>query len=54
VETGPNDYLEALQAVIMILGEVRRDRWSAFTDIIYLDFASEESKVKAPISVLVS
>ncbi len=47
VETGPNDYLQNLQAVIMISGEVRKDRWSVFTDLIYLDFADEESSVKA-------
>src|SRR5574342_1182756 len=27
VEAGPNDYLQNLQAVIMISGEARRDRW---------------------------
>jgi hypothetical protein len=47
VEAGPNDYLENLQAVIMISGEVRKDRWSVFTDLIYLEFADEESSVKA-------
>ena len=47
VEAGPNDYLENLQAVIMISGEVRRDRWSVFTDLIYLDFSDEESSVKS-------
>jgi hypothetical protein len=47
VETGPNDYLENLQAVIMISGEVRRDRWSVFTDLIYLGFSDEDSSVKS-------
>jgi hypothetical protein len=47
VEAGPNDYLQNLQAVIMISGEARRDRWSVFTDIIYLDFADQESSVTA-------
>ena len=47
VEAGPNDYLQNLQAVIMIAGEVRKDRWSVFTDLIYLDFSDEESSVKA-------
>jgi hypothetical protein len=47
VETGPNDYLENLQAVIMLSGEVRRGRWSVFTDIIYLSFGDEQSSVKA-------
>ena len=46
VETGPNNYLENLQAVFMISGEVRRDRWVAFTDFIYLDFTNEDSEIK--------
>ena len=47
VETGPNDYLQNLQAVIMLSGEARSDRWSVFTDIIYLSFSDEESSVKS-------
>jgi len=47
VETGPNDYLQNLQAFIMLSGEVRRDRWSVFTDIIHLGFSKENSSVKA-------
>ena len=31
----------------MISGEVRKERWSVFTDVIYLDFASEKSSVKS-------
>ena len=44
---GPVDYLEALRFVMMISGEVRKDRWSMFTDFIYLDFSSEKSSVNA-------
>ena len=47
VEAGPNDYLENLQAVIMISGEARKDRWSVFTDLIYLGFSDEDSSVKS-------
>jgi hypothetical protein len=47
VEVGPNDYLEALRFAMMIAGEVRKDRWSVFTDVIYLDFSSEKGSVKA-------
>jgi len=47
VETGPNNYLQNLQTVILVSGEVRKDRWLAFTDIIYLDFANQKSNVKA-------
>jgi len=46
VEVGPYDYLEALRFAMMISGEVRKNRWSAFTDFIYLDFSSEKSAVK--------
>ena len=47
VEVGPNDYLEALNMVMMISGEARKGRWSVFTDFIYLDFSNEESAVKS-------
>jgi hypothetical protein len=47
VETGPNDYLQNLQALVLLSGEVRRDRWSMFADIIYLGFEKENSTVKA-------
>ena len=46
VEAGPNDYLQKLQAVIMLSGEARKDRWSVFTDVIYLSFSDEDSSVK--------
>jgi hypothetical protein len=47
VEVGPNDWLESLSAALLISGEVRKDRWLAFTDFIYLDFSSEDSAVKS-------
>ena len=47
VQVGPNDYLEALRFAMMLSGEVRKDRWLAFTDVIYLDFASEKGSVKS-------
>jgi hypothetical protein len=47
VETGPNNYLENLQAIMLISGEARRDRWSVFTDLIYLAFSDEKSSVTA-------
>jgi hypothetical protein len=47
VRVGPNDYLEALKMVMMISGEARKDRWSMFTDFIYLDFSNEKSAVKS-------
>ena len=47
VETGPNDYLENLSFALMLAGEARKGKWSLFTDLIYLDFDSESSSVKA-------
>ena len=47
VQVGPKDYLEALNMVMMISGEARKDRWAFFSDFIYLDFSSEESSVKS-------
>ena len=46
IETGPNNYLQNLQAVVMLSGDVRKDRWSLFTDIIYLSFGDQKSSVK--------
>jgi hypothetical protein len=47
VEAGPNDYLQSLQSVIMLSGEARKDRWSVFTDVIYLAFSDEKSSVQS-------
>lgn len=47
VAVGPNDYLQNLQAVLMLAGEARKGKWSIVSDLIYLDFGSEESNVRA-------
>jgi hypothetical protein len=47
VETGPNDYLENLSGVLMLAGEARKGSWAVFSDLIYLKFDSQESKVRA-------
>ena len=47
VDVGPNDWLSNLDFAFMISGEARKGKWSIFTDAIYLDFASENSKVKS-------
>jgi hypothetical protein len=47
VDTGPNSYLENLSFALMLAGEARKDKWSLFTDLIYLDFDKEGSTVKA-------
>jgi hypothetical protein len=46
VKTGPNSYLENLNFALMATGDLRKGRWSIFTDLIYLHFASEGSTVK--------
>jgi len=45
-EIGPNDYLENLEFGLLVTGEVRKGRWSAFTDLIYLDFGNQDTKVR--------
>jgi hypothetical protein len=47
VENGPNSYLDNLRVALMISGDVRRGSWSAFTDLIYLHFDSESSKIRS-------
>jgi hypothetical protein len=47
VGAGPNNYLQNLQAVLMLAGEARKDRWAVLADTIYLDFANQASTVKA-------
>jgi hypothetical protein len=47
VVVGPVNYLENLKFALMITGEIRKKRLGAFTDFIYLDFRSENSRVKA-------
>ena len=42
-----DDYLENLDFFFMINAEVRKARWSVFTDFIYLDFSDDDSKVKS-------
>jgi hypothetical protein len=45
VDTGPNNYLENLSAVLMLAGEARTGDWAIFTDFIYLKFDNEKSNV---------
>lgn len=45
-EVGPNDYLENLKFALMLTGEVRKGNWSAFTDIIYIDFGNQDTHVR--------
>jgi hypothetical protein len=45
-EVGPVDYLDNLDFVLMLAGEARRGRWSLRSDVIYIDFSNQRSKVK--------
>jgi hypothetical protein len=47
VEISNKDLMENLDLAFMISGEARKGRWSVFTDVIYFDLSSEESRVKA-------
>lgn len=46
-EVGPNDYLDDLQFAVMLSGDVRKGRWSVYTDFIYLDLGSQDSHVRS-------
>jgi len=46
VDLNANDYLKDLSLALMLAGEARKDRWSIFTDVIYLDFSGQDSAVK--------
>lgn len=46
-EIGPVDYLDNLEFVLMLAGEARHGKWSLRSDVIYLDFSNQRSKVKS-------
>ncbi len=46
VGVGPHDWLQSLNAVLMVAGEARKGPWVFLTDLIYLDFSNESSRVK--------
>ncbi|MFH1981359.1 MAG: hypothetical protein ABIL58_05925 [Pseudomonadota bacterium] len=47
VEISNKDLLQKLDLGFMLSGEARKGRWSVFTDVIYFDLSSQESRVKA-------
>lgn len=49
VKVGPDNYLSNLSATIMLSGEIRKGKWGVLSDVIYLDFSSEEGNVKAAV-----
>ena len=49
VQVGPGSYLSNLSAAVMLYGEARKGKWGVLSDVIYLNFSSEESNVKAAV-----
>ncbi|MEI6152628.1 MAG: hypothetical protein WCQ90_00910 [Deltaproteobacteria bacterium] len=49
VKVGPDNYLSNLSAAVMLSGEARKGKWGVLSDVIYLNFSSEESNVKAAV-----
>ncbi len=45
VEIDADDILDRLDLALMISGEVRKGRWAAFTDFMYIDFSNLDSSV---------
>jgi hypothetical protein len=45
-EVGPVDYLDNLDFVLMLAGEARHGNWSLRSDVIYLDFSNQRSRIK--------
>ena len=45
-EVNPDNYLSDLQFTAMLSGEARMGRWLIYTDLIYADFASQDTRVR--------
>jgi hypothetical protein len=50
VRVGPHDYLENLDLALMLAGEARHGRWSIVADMVYLDFAAQNSRVNGSVN----
>jgi hypothetical protein len=46
ISVTPNDYLSSLQFGATLAGEARKGNWAIFTDLLYMDLANLQSKVK--------
>ena len=47
IEVSADDYLSNLDFAAMLSGEARKNRWSFFTDVVYLDMSADDSTVQA-------
>lgn len=45
LEIGPIDYLDALDFVAMVSGDVRRDDWVIMADFVYVDFGIDDKEI---------
>jgi hypothetical protein len=45
-ETDPGSYLKHLKMAAMLIAEARKGSWSLFTDIMYVDFGAEDSRLR--------
>jgi hypothetical protein len=45
IDVGPTDWLELLNGVALLSAEVRKGRFSAFADLVYLGLESDEDRV---------
>jgi hypothetical protein len=43
----PSSYLSDLNMAFMILGEARKDRWLIYTDVLYADLGSQDTRVRS-------
>lgn len=43
----PDSYLENLQMALMLSAEARKGRWSILTDVVYVDFGSQDTEVRS-------
>lgn len=47
IEVGPTDWLDLLNGVFLINGEMRKGRFSIFTDFVYLGLESDNDRVRS-------
>ncbi len=47
VDVGPTDWLELLNGVFLLQGEMRRNRFLLFADVVYLELESDDDRVRS-------
>jgi hypothetical protein len=46
IRIGPNDYLSSLKFALLLAGDARKGRCSVVSDLVYLNFEDEKSRVR--------